>query len=148
MPTPFIMDDSIRRALAELATLAMREDRRIPIAVLQEHSQGFDPEDPNSRRTCPFPLDQTLTLPLGWKVTLTIEEQPFGLARHMSLSSPALGRAPGPEAIVWTMEALGFVRPLQGCMVYMEQYRDKRYAINVMEPVDPKVAFGKEPARA
>lgn len=134
---PFVMTDEVRERLAKLADLAASEDRILPLDVLQQCADGFDPEDPSTRLPSPFPQDQTIVLPLGWKVTMSYEMQPCGLARHLSISSPAAGRAPNPIAVQWVMDALGFVRPVKDCVVYPEMYADNWTAINVIEPVEP-----------
>jgi hypothetical protein len=144
MSTPFVMTPEIEAQLADLRMLAESEERKLPVETLKVYSQGFDPEDPRTRTKSCYPLDQTLELPLGWKVTFSVEEQPFGWARHMSMSSPAKGRVPHPVAVEWTMKALGFVRQLGACFVYPEKYEHGRIAINVLEPLDPLHPFLRE----
>jgi hypothetical protein len=136
MPTPFIMDPVIERHLKDLAELAAEKDRIIPLDVLQQYAAGFDPDDPSTRLASPYPDDQTITLPLGWMVTLSYEFQPMGLVRHLSMSSPAAGRVPHPEAVRWVMDALGFMHPLEECLVYPETYDNGRVAMNVIEVVE------------
>jgi hypothetical protein len=120
--TPFVMTDGIKAQLQELRKLAEQDDRVLSLEEVKAHA---------------YPVDQTVELPLGWKVTMSVEYQPVGLTRHMSMSSPVAGRVPTPEAVQWTLLALGFVRPLESCMVYPEQYASGRLAVNVLEPMDP-----------
>jgi hypothetical protein len=135
--TPFVMTDGIKAQLQELRKLAEQDDRVLSLEEVKAHANGFDANDPSTRLSSPYPVDQTVELPLGWKVTMSVEYQPVGLTRHMSMSSPVAGRVPTPEAVQWTLLALGFVRPLESCMVYPEQYASGRLAVNVLEPMDP-----------
>jgi hypothetical protein len=135
--TAFIMSDEIKAQLQSLSKLAEQDDRVLALDTIRAYAKGFDANDPSTRLGSPYPVDQTLELPLGWKVTMSIEYQPVGLTRHMSMSSPVEGRTPSPEAVQWTMLALGFVRPLEDCMIYPEEYATGRTAINVLEPLDP-----------
>lgn len=144
MSTPFVMTPEIQAQLADLRILAESEERKLPVSLLKLYSRGFDPDDPKTRTKSLYPLDQTLELPLGWKVTFSVEEQPFGWARHMSMSAPAKGRVPHPVAVEWTMQALGFHRPLDACFIYPEKYDNGRTAINIIEPVDPALPFLQE----
>lgn len=52
--------------------------------------------------------NQTVEIPFGFLVTYSIEKQPMGLCRHMSMSSPREGRLPAIEAVQWICSALGF----------------------------------------
>lgn len=140
MTTPFIMDEETKHKLDKLRKLAEEEERILSLEELKRYATNFN-EDKPSVLGSPFPLDQTLVLPLGWKVTMSFEHQPFGLARHMSMSSPAKGKVPITHSVQWVMLALGFVRPLEGCLVYFETYAAGRKAVNVMEPVDPTVEW-------
>lgn len=142
--TPFVMSPEVEAQLAALRSLAESDERKLPVDLLKLYSQGFDPEDPRTRTKSLYPLDQTLELPLGWKVTFSVEEQPFGWARHLSMSSPAKGKLPHPVTLAWTMKALGFARKLPACFVYPEKYAEGRIAVNVIEPVDPYQSFLKE----
>jgi hypothetical protein len=140
------MDDKVRVALQLLEELATQPDRVIKRDVLEAYSKGFDPDKSRGWKGSPIPLDQTVELEFGWKVTLSIEDQPFGLARHFSMSSPVAGKAPVPEAVCWVMEALGYTRKLEECCVYLETYEAGRTAVNVLEPIDPTASMRKKDA--
>lgn len=74
-------------------------------------SDGFDPDDPASRKGREdqrVSADFTIDLPGGFRVTYTLEQQPPGLCRHLSISVGAPGRAPSPHAIAALMQEFGF----------------------------------------
>jgi hypothetical protein len=130
------MDDKTRARLRALRRLAEHPSRKIDRETLEQHAKAFDPQDPSTRGTSPYPTDQTVVLPLGWQVTVSIEDQPMGWAIHMSMSSPRKGKAPSPEVVQWVLEALGYQRRLGDCLLYLEHYAQDRVAVNVLEPLD------------
>jgi hypothetical protein len=80
--------------------------------------------------------DQTVELAFGSAVTFSIENNhPLGACRHMSMSSPAPGRVPRPEAVWMVAEQLGFVGALEMCVVWPEELRGHGMAINVVQPL-------------
>lgn len=83
--------------------------------------------------------EQTVVIPVGFLVTFSVERgHPCGTCRHMSMSSPAKGRAPTPEAVWAIAEALGFAGGLEACTVYLEELQrgdGRTDAVNVVQPV-------------
>lgn len=128
----FIMDDDTKQRLVSLRKLAEHPSRRISWETLVAASKGFDPEDPTKRPPSPTPLDQTIELPFGWKISLTIEQQRIGWCWHMSMSSPVAGRTPAPLVIDWVMTALGVAQTREMCEVYLEHCPQGRVAVNVI----------------
>jgi hypothetical protein len=80
------------------------------------------------------PADQTIMLPTGFLVTYSVEEQPGGKMRHLSMSSPASGRAPIEAACEMVMEHLGFRTRMRSCQVWLEDLPDGEKAINILGP--------------
>jgi hypothetical protein len=83
---------------------------------------------------------QTVVLPFGFCVTFSIElEHPAGTCRHMSMSSPAPGRAPSPEAVDLVSKELGFVGGYRCCTVWLEDLErggvQKQKAVNLVQPI-------------
>jgi hypothetical protein len=139
--TAFLLNEEVRQKLKDLKELAWREDRVIPLETLQKCAEGFDRDDPKTREgRSPYPLDQTVELPLGWMVTLSVEYQPMGLARHLSVSSPAPERVPSVETVSIVMAELGFEKNISGCAVYLEEYKCDHKAVNVVELVQEVAA--------
>lgn len=69
-------------------------------------------------------------------VTFSIETgHPIGTARHMSMSSPAAGRVPIPEAVWMAAAELGFTGSIEQCMTWPEQLQGHGVAINVVQPM-------------
>lgn len=134
--TPFIIDQNIEQSLKSLVELANQPDRRISLHTLKEASIGFNPNDPKTRKTSIYPPDQTITLPLGWKLTISIEEQPYGWCWHLSMSSPQLGKVPAPETVQMIIDTCGFNCKLNECFIYPETYQTGRVAINVINSLE------------
>jgi hypothetical protein len=82
----------------------------------------------------------TMTVPHGFNVTYTHEHQPFGLARHLSVSVLRKGRVPNVPAMEMIMQEFGFTSDFQLCInngtVWNEKIPNGNYAINVIEPVE------------
>lgn len=79
------------------------------MAEMERRSRGFDPANPKTRTTDSLPPEFTIEIPRGFTVTYTIEEQPIGLCRHISVSVDTPGRLPNSHALAWLLEAFGFM---------------------------------------
>jgi len=132
MTIPFLMVDDTKQRLVALRKLAEHPARRISWETLVAASKGFDPADPAKRPPSPTPLDQTIELPFGWKISLTIEQQRVGWCWHMSMSSPVAGRTPNPQVVDWVLTALDVSQTREMCEVYLEHYPQGRVAVNVI----------------
>lgn len=52
----------------------------------------------------------SVAVPVGFQCTYSVEEQPAGLSRHLSVSVETPGRWPSPEAMALIMAEFGFTR--------------------------------------
>lgn len=115
--------------LEALQHLRLRaETAIIPVAVLRAaaarpEAGGYAPEG------------QTLDFGL-LRVTFTVEEQPRGLCRHVSISIEGESR-PNINDVDAIKDALGFTQSIEALavqgLVYMEH--GDRHAVNLIEPV-------------
>lgn len=71
-------------------------------------------------------------IPVGFRVVYSIEQHPKQLFKHASFSINTVGKMPNPVAVQELMTELGFKRPLEKCLIQVED----GYAVNVLEPVD------------
>ena len=138
--TPFLLTYDGYQKLQALARLAGQSDRLISRHEIEVAAKNFDANDPGTRFYSPVPVDQTIDLPFGWKVTLSVEEQPFGRGIHLSVSSPTVDRFAAPEVVEFLMGAAGFKNGLKALieagLFYFERYTSRGCAINVLEPLD------------
>lgn len=106
-------------------------------ALLERLSAGFDPKDVRTRppQTNVIAQDFTMDIPLGYRVTYTVEDQPIGLCKHLSVSVPKRGKSPHPLAVQEIMKLFKFDRPLEQCKIWTEEYEKGFTAVNVVEPV-------------
>lgn len=75
----------------------------------------------------------SIDLPVGFKVVYSIEQQPAGKVRHLSVSVDTPGRCPSPESIQVIMDEIGFKNTLLKCKVGMEKIGENHEAVNVLE---------------
>lgn len=85
---------------------------------------------------------QTVTLPLGFLVTYSVESgHPAGTCRHLSMSSPVNGRIPSPEAVWMVAEYFGFKGGLEACVIWDEELQrgpeERQIAVNIVQPLKP-----------
>lgn len=78
----------------------------------------------------------SISLPVGYRVVYTIEHQPAGKVRHLSVSVDKPGNLPNPESLELIMHELGFNGLLYQCNVSMEQIGRQHQAVNVLEIVE------------
>lgn len=121
---------------AEVARLARLRDRaaRDPVDMLEVAEKITTPEYKKRHKARMTGL--SVLLPFGFLVTFSIENNhPGGTMRHMSMSSPAVGRLPMSEAVWMTAEALGFVGAIEDCASWIEDLEGHGSAINLVQPV-------------
>lgn len=133
MSTPMMFGDEQRIALRALRDLASLHP--VDIVTLVERlknpaEKALHMEQMNR---------QTVPIPFGFMVTYSVEVQPnHGLCRHMSISSPAKGRLPSPEAVNVIAETLGFVAGFEMCKTWIEDLErgnGRQHAINMIQPL-------------
>ena len=119
MAIPFLIGDEQRRRISELIEYAM--EHRIGMDDLKKMSEGkgLSPgDDPN----------RVILIPFAYRAVFTIEQQPFGWCRHLSLSCTAKGRHPNEWSLGMLAEEFG-MPPLKKCICYPEKW-DGGTAIN------------------
>lgn len=110
------------------ALKAFAEKNVIPFARILRGVSGAEP--PIGRADDRHKLE----LPGGLFIVYSVEDQPCGECRHVSMSvlPHVKDVLPNPALVACVLPYLGFVRPMSKCKVWVE----KDLAINVMEPVD------------
>lgn len=148
-PIPFVMTRAHVDDVAALARLAVQPDRLISRQEMAVAARGFDPDDPSTRFYLPVPQDQTLDMPFGWRLSLSVEEQPFGRAMHLSVSAPAVGELPSPDVMAAVMRFAGFRNSFEDLiradLFYLERYEKRGAGLNVLEPLDVELSDLKRP---
>jgi hypothetical protein len=77
---------------------------------------------------------RSVVLPFGYRCVFTIEEQPIGWVRHLSVSVLEPRRMPNVPAVEAIMKLFHFRGRLEDCVVDLEQIDgDGSEAVNVME---------------
>lgn len=127
MSTPFLIDDATITRLRDLKSIAeanpvSEQDMR---RIIQQVSDGIFAPDPRN-------TEQTITLPFGYTLTFTVEWQPVGMCRHVSMASPAKQRIPVDAAMNMVMPHLGF-REHGTRQSWPEHLSDDRIAHNIIE---------------
>lgn len=132
-----LLGEAEKKQIADLVKLA--HENPLTPAFIGKLSEGFDPDDPASRSNLQWviPIEFTIDIPDGFRVTYTEEQQPMGLCRHLSVSVSGTDRIPNPVAIQMLLSLFGFERPLgDRQMVYPEKYASGLTAVNVIEPME------------
>lgn len=77
-------------------------------------------------------------VPLGYRCVYSVEKQPDGNYRHLSISVLGDGTAPSPTAVEALMTEFGFCGGLRGVeMIWTEDIGNYKKAINLLERVNP-----------
>lgn len=86
---------------------------------------------------------QHVELAMGWRLSISCEEQPAGICLHFSLSSPKAGRIPRPEAMKLILEAASIV-PKGEPHAWLEEFlvdgRPGGIAVNCLVLIEERVA--------
>lgn len=76
-------------------------------------------------------------IPIGFRCVFSIEEQPFGWVRHVSVSILEEGRMPSPDAMWVIAEIFGFGKESWNTSaLHQEECNHKRIAVHMMQPLD------------
>lgn len=127
---PLILDQIARDKIRRVCDYA--KAHALPIDALRQMIAGtLPPAGDNPARTC--------LLFYGYRCVFTVEEQPFGWARHLSVSVLGNGTAPSPQAVGVLMEEFGFRGTVESCAnkSYIETLDGSKVAINVIEELNP-----------
>lgn len=128
------MQSLILGPLEKAKITALREKAAfspIPESEMQERAAAYA----EGRQISGF-NEYSIELPVGFRLTFTIEQHRPGPMRHMSMSSSRPGSTPHPEMVKMVMSELGYINPLERCIVTEEPTDIGSIAINVIEPLD------------
>jgi len=121
---PFIINNVLKVQLADLAAYAVEN----PITMndmLDVMNGAKKPAGDNPRHY--------IELNEGFKIVYSIEQQPKGDARHLSVGVLAPKRLPNPEVVKEIMKLIGFKNKLSDCKIWIENITPDYQAINVTE---------------
>lgn len=130
MSKPLVIDNEVRKEIERVRKHAEKNVYTLDDLLDMKNGQLGPPgNDPNF----------TCHIPMGFKVVFSIEHQPGGKMRHMSMSSGP-GRLPSQQAVEMVMHEFGFKAPtildLYNVSIE-EEIPGKTYAaVNVLELVD------------
>jgi len=104
---PLVIDEVAREDLRRVRTFA--EANPIPRDVLRAMRSGDYPPPGDYQ-------EWTAKLDHGWRVVFTVEDQPMGMCRHLSVSVSSLaeGKAPNPAGVAMIARELGFALESDG----------------------------------
>lgn len=150
--TPLMIDDSVKAAIAKVVAFADSHRLDTPTMQALVRGEGECPGDNPNR---------IVLVPFGFRCVFTVEQQPFGWARHLSVSvvsqpdgsfiqKPAggdctvrsrVGRVPNQHAMRMLMDEFGMTKPFEQCIVHLDEV-NKCGAINVIEPIGDSIHDG------
>lgn len=89
-----------------------------------------------------LPPTYSVMIPVGYRLALCFEEQPDGLALHVSMSVDEPGQMPGVEAVKALLRAVG-IGWQEWEAAWLEEFARGHHALNVV-----KIIAWRTPARA
>lgn len=127
--SPLLLGQEEKDILRKLAQFA--EDNPFDVRAALEMCKTPEGTEAHKKRLQPY----TVFIPTAFLVTFTVEEQPFGLCRHMSMSSKVSGRIPHPAGLWMVAKELGFWGSgIAACdHGYPEDLPDNRKAVHLMQ---------------
>ena len=124
---PLIINQEIENQIKELVTYA--EENPCSMDYLLDMANGVIEPVGNSK-------GHYALLPFGYKVVYSIELQPIGRIRHLSMSVNIAEKLPSVVAVQEIMKLLGFENELENCKVALEPLSPNHNAINILELMD------------
>jgi hypothetical protein len=134
VPMPLYLGRAEIAAIQRLIKLA--DGRRVLLEEMKRRVKAAQRGEALPKR---YNMDFTIKIPFGFTVTYTVEEQPQGWCRHLSVAAERFGRVPTPEAVAMLMREFGFraTTPVQAMAFWLEPIGNDRKAVNVLEFIDP-----------
>ena len=80
--------------------------------------------------------EYTCSIPMGFKVVFSFENQPTGWFRHISISVPDKNRLPSPQAVSMIIEEFGFPKDITDQDNVWIETQSVPNAINVIKKID------------
>jgi hypothetical protein len=111
-------------------------EERVPLEEMKRRVKALQRGDKLPSR---YNMRFTIKIPFGYSATYTIEEQPQGWARHLSVSVEQFGGMPNSNAVEMLMREFGFRRTgiHEAAAAWLEPIGNDRKATNVLEYIDP-----------
>ncbi len=123
---PLIIDEELKSKISALVAYAEKNPFSMD-NVLDVYNNEMAPAGD---------MDQyTLILPFGYKIVYSIENQPVGNVRHLSMSIDADGKLPSTVVVKIIMKMIGFENEIEDCQVKLEDYAPNQQAVNVWEVI-------------
>lgn len=126
---PLILDSEVRKVIAKVVMYANAHKLTLADVIRNVRNAGKPGEavgnDPG----------YTCIIPVGFRCCFSIEQQPTGWFRHISISvmADSHGAMPNPMAVEFIMREFGFRGGPKECFGYIEG----KNAINCLEPLEP-----------
>ena len=129
---PLIIDEDAKTDIARVIAYAAEH----PLDTKTMHRAIVHPEmaiGNNQKHGC--------IVKIGYRCVYSIEDQPMGKCRHLSVSVLGSGTAPNEAAVEMLMKEFGFTCSLTNCdSMWIEEIEDGKIAINIMQklPLDSR----------
>lgn len=126
---PLIIDENAKELISAMVVYAEANPLSMD-DLLDTYNKQMNPIGDN-----PF---HVVNLSFGYRIVYSIEEQPKGKVRHLSMSVDEDEALPSIEAVSEIMRLIGFNGSLQEpstIIVKLEEYAKNRQAVNVLEYV-------------
>jgi hypothetical protein len=126
---PLIIDDHVLARVREVVTYALATKMDIQeLRARGAPGSVIPPVGDDDQRV--------VELPFGYRFVFSIEEQPFGWARHLSVSVDEVGMLPNEVAVETMMEHFGMGKLADAKMAWVEKLPGQRNAINVISKME------------
>lgn len=114
----------------EIKALCARAfEQTIPLDEMKRRADAWNNGDTTVEARDP---NFTIEIPIGWKVTYTVEQHPPGLMRHLVVSIIDNKIQANIIGIALLAEKFNFVNPIERCLMYV----DENQAVHVVDPFD------------
>jgi len=128
MSHPLAIDEQIRGFIERVLNYA--EENKISFDMTKEMIAGTRPPIGDNRNYVCY-------IPVGFRVAYSIEEQPCGWCRHMSVSVSTKDRVPSIPAVEMLMKEFGFEGTINDQLhVGMEDIGEGHRAVNVLAMIE------------
>jgi hypothetical protein len=137
-----IINDTVRRLANEM--VARARAKPIPWSVMRDIAVD-DARTLMALADRPADFDRSAARPEHmlisdhYRCAFSVEEQPAGFVRHLSVSVPKPGKVPHIPAVQMLAELFGFSEcpPTRGHM-WLEEFEPGHQAVNIAELIEPR----------
>ena len=133
MSRVLVIDEITRQRIEALIAFAMENPIPAQQVIKAAPVETGDVLTEADLKSANRPTAPGIDIPFGFHACFSIEEQPVGMVRHVSISVDTAGKCPSESAVGMIAEAFGILVPFD--RIWLEEFEPGHHCVNVIKIV-------------